>query len=223
MMHGPINIRFYFDVLLTVHLSIFISVINQVDEQNFCLKISLFHASTCFEHMYSSSWGQNCLWYHHTYRCDDTRGWVMQFWPPDDGHMYSKHVLAWNELIVKQKYCASIWLVTEINEPFMSIFCRRLQTESTHTAIFQYTFVVWYVIVKYGRESSVSILCFDLTIWLNVAFLSSPQTEWDSFSVCAAACFGVVLCCLSFIAHKDNPSHLFSQRCLLFLSLQAFN
>ena len=39
-----------FDVLLTVHLSILILVINQLDAQNFCFTISLFHASTCFEH-----------------------------------------------------------------------------------------------------------------------------------------------------------------------------
>jgi len=39
-----------FDVLLTVHLSIFILVINQLDAQNFCFTVSLFHASTCFEH-----------------------------------------------------------------------------------------------------------------------------------------------------------------------------
>ena len=70
-----------FDVLLTVHLSIFISVINQLDAQNFCFTISLFHASTCFE--------QTC----------------------------SKHVEAWNKLIVKQKFCASSWLITEINWP----------------------------------------------------------------------------------------------------------
>jgi len=37
----------FFDVLLTVHLSIFISVINQLDAQNFCFTISLFHASAC--------------------------------------------------------------------------------------------------------------------------------------------------------------------------------
>jgi len=37
------------------------------------------------------------LWYHHTYRCDDTRGCVMQFWPPDDEHMCSKHVEVWNK------------------------------------------------------------------------------------------------------------------------------
>jgi hypothetical protein len=50
-----------FDVLLTVHLSIFISVINQPDAQNFCFTISLFHASTRFKHMCLSSGGQNCI------------------------------------------------------------------------------------------------------------------------------------------------------------------
>jgi len=29
-----------------------------------------------------------------TYRCDDTRGCVMQFRPPDEEHMCSKHVEA---------------------------------------------------------------------------------------------------------------------------------
>ena len=43
-----ITVKIYFDVLLTVHLSIFISVINQLDAQNICFTISLFHASTCF-------------------------------------------------------------------------------------------------------------------------------------------------------------------------------
>ena len=32
-----------------------------------------------------------------TYRYDDTIGRVMQFWPPDDKHMCSKHVEAWNK------------------------------------------------------------------------------------------------------------------------------
>ena len=39
----------------------FISVINQLDAQNVCFIISLFHASTCFEHMCSSSGRQNCI------------------------------------------------------------------------------------------------------------------------------------------------------------------
>ena len=45
---------------------------------------------------------------------DDTRGCVRQLWPPDDEHMCSKHVEAWNKHIVKQ-FCASSWLNTEIN------------------------------------------------------------------------------------------------------------
>jgi len=51
----------FFYVLLTVNLSIIISVINQLDAQNFCFTISLFHAPTCFEHMCSSSGGEKCI------------------------------------------------------------------------------------------------------------------------------------------------------------------
>jgi len=61
------------------------------------------------------------IWYHHTYRCDDTRGCVMQFWPPDDEHMCSKHVEAWNKLSAKQKFCASSLLNTEIK--WSDTFC----------------------------------------------------------------------------------------------------
>ena len=85
----------FWDVLLTLHLNIFISVINQIDAQNICFKVRLFNACTCFEHMCSSSGGQNYIaqtlvsshLVHETatYRCDDTRGCVMQFCPPDDG------------------------------------------------------------------------------------------------------------------------------------------
>ena len=64
-------------------LYLFINI-NQLDALN--VIISLFQASTCFEHMY--------LWYHHTYRCDDTRDCMIQFCPPDNEHMCSKHVEA---------------------------------------------------------------------------------------------------------------------------------
>ena len=50
-----------FDALPTVHLSTSISVINQLDAQNVCFTISLFHASTCFEQMCSSSGAQKCI------------------------------------------------------------------------------------------------------------------------------------------------------------------
>jgi len=49
------------------------------------------------------------------YRCDDTRGGVMQFWPADDEHMCSKHVEAWNKLIVKQNFVHQVWLITEMH------------------------------------------------------------------------------------------------------------
>jgi len=37
----------------------------------------------------------------------------MQFWPPGNEYICSKHVGAWNKLIVKQRFCASSWLITE--------------------------------------------------------------------------------------------------------------
>ena len=108
--------------------------INQLDALNFIM--SLFHASTCFEH-YVVIVRRSKLYYtasgtitpiggrpmHRmredstsqpmhgkaTYRCDGTRCCTVQFWSPDDEHMCSKHVEAWNKLIIK--FCASSWLI----------------------------------------------------------------------------------------------------------------
>jgi len=43
----------HFSVTPVIIIRIFISVINQLDAQNFSFTISLFHASTYFEHMCS--------------------------------------------------------------------------------------------------------------------------------------------------------------------------
>jgi len=82
-----------FDVLLTVHLSIFILVINQLDAQNFCFTIIFFHASTCFEHhvliirrskfYYTASGiitpiGGRPVHGTATYRCDDDEHMVLE-------------------------------------------------------------------------------------------------------------------------------------------------
>ena len=67
--------------------------------------MSLFHASTCIEHMCSSSGGQKLCYtvsgiitpigvMNNTYRCDDTRDCIVQFWPPDDEHLCSIRVEA---------------------------------------------------------------------------------------------------------------------------------
>ena len=122
-------------------LTDFISVIKQLDAQN-CFTISFISCLYVFRahlliirrsklHYTASGIHHNYRWptraqvqtsplsqpAHRTatYWCDDTRGCVLQFWPPDDEHMCSKHVEVWNKLIIKQKFCASSWLITEIN------------------------------------------------------------------------------------------------------------
>ena len=89
----------YFDVLLTVHLSVFISVFNQLDAQNLFHNKFYFmplHVSSTCSHHQEVKIALHSLWYHHTYRWPSRarveRGCVMQFWPPDGEHMCSKHV-----------------------------------------------------------------------------------------------------------------------------------
>ena len=80
----------FFDVLLTVHLGIFISAINQLDAQNLCFTISFISRLYMFRahmliirrsklHYTASGIITPIGWYHHTYRCDDTRGCVIKF------------------------------------------------------------------------------------------------------------------------------------------------
>jgi len=63
----------------------------------------------------------------------------MQF-RPDDGHMCSKHVEAWNKLIVKQKFCASGWLITKIN---ILNKCPRYVTPLQFVPVLQQPFQIW--------------------------------------------------------------------------------
>jgi len=119
-MIGSLTMKWWSDnhlVYLHQLREIFIPVINQLDEQNFCFTVyfmPLHVSSTCAHHQ-EVKIALHSLWYHHTYRCYDTRGCVIQFWPPDDEHMCSKHVEPWNKFTVKQKFCVSSWLITEIN------------------------------------------------------------------------------------------------------------
>ena len=74
------------------------------------------HVSSTSAHRQEAKIVLYSLWYHHTYRwpsrarvdrvlskpvyrtatyrCDDTRDCIKQFWPPDDEHLCSKHVEA---------------------------------------------------------------------------------------------------------------------------------
>jgi len=85
----------------------FISVFNQLDAQNLFhnkFYLMLLHVSSTCAHHQEVKIALHSLWYHHTYRYDDTRGCVMQFWPPDDEHMCSKHVEAWNKTYFKTNF-----------------------------------------------------------------------------------------------------------------------
>jgi len=106
------------DALLSAHLnlSIVISVIYQLDAQNFCFTISLFHASTCFEHhvliirrskLYYTAPPLTCFSVTIPKAVEYNFDLLMM------STWYSKHVEAWNKLIVKQKCCASSWLITK--------------------------------------------------------------------------------------------------------------
>ena len=100
------NVHNDFDVLLTVHLSIFILVINQLDAQNLfynkfisCLYMFRAHVLTV---------RRSKLYYTASGIITPMGGCIIQFWPPDDEHMCSKHVEAWNKLTVKQILCIKL-------------------------------------------------------------------------------------------------------------------
>ena len=48
------------------------------------------------------------------YRFDDTRDCIIQFCPPDDEHMCSKHVEAWNKLIIKLSASSLLILINKL-------------------------------------------------------------------------------------------------------------
>jgi len=72
---------------LLSYIRLFISVINQLDAQNVCFTISLFHASTCFEH-HVLIIRRSKLYYTASGIITPTGGRL------DDEHMCSKHVEA---------------------------------------------------------------------------------------------------------------------------------
>ena len=84
--------------------NIFISVFNQLDAQNLFYNKFYFmplHVSDTCAHHQEVKIALRSLWYHHTYRCDrcdDTS------WPPDDKHICSKHVEAWNKTYCKTNF-----------------------------------------------------------------------------------------------------------------------
>ena len=52
------------------------------------------HVSSTSAHRQEAKLVLYSLWYQHTYKCDDNIDRIVQFWPPDDEHVCSKHVEA---------------------------------------------------------------------------------------------------------------------------------
>jgi len=110
----------------------------------------------------------------------------MQFWPPDDEHMCSKHVETWNKLIVKQKFCASSRLITEMHGKQNVKICVRLRFYSK--SAFKYKSSVLLVRTEkslcYFRKC-----CFhgsDVAIRRSLFFTTKCSHDWNfdgSFSV----------------------------------------
>ena len=122
----------------------FLSVINQLDAQNFCFTVSLFHASTCFE------------------------------------HMCSKHVEAWKKLIVKQKLCASGWLITEMHSQqnvkrWFPIGYLGLQTRT------QNKYVIL-ILVLHGNNGYTNAQC--CTYIACLVFMSHKLFIWQPLELC---------------------------------------
>jgi len=108
--------------------------------------ISLFHVSTCFE------------------------------------HMCSKHVEAWSKLIVKQKFGASSWLITEIN-----ILRRTVSKTSKHThTCWNYIHMCVYIYIHTHTHIHVGAtweVCSQLQAPVVLPQTKEPSAQWLDYGV----------------------------------------
>ena len=134
--------RKFLPLSLSLSLSIFICI--------YILKNFILHI-----HFYPEYWSQFLSQPAHgttTYRCDDTRGCIVQFWPPDDEHVCSKRVETWNKLIIK--FSASSCLILRLKKIDLNVQPIRLKTTITlyrfinHRAnVYFYPNFIWYVVL----------------------------------------------------------------------------
>ena len=121
----------------------FISVSNQLDAQNFCFTVSLFHASTCFEH-------------------------VLIIWRSKLHYTTSDIITPIGVMMVKQKFCASSWLVTEIT----ILRCTVSKTSKKHNLLYGglHVSTLYRVIVRPSLKSSQWMLrkCWDPKLRIKV-------------------------------------------------------
>jgi len=73
-----------------------------------------------------------------THRCDDIRGCVMQFWPPDDEHMRSKHVEAGNKTYCETNFVHQVGQILRCMISKTPKYCNELRNANINIYLFWY-------------------------------------------------------------------------------------
>ena len=129
------------------------------------------------------------LWYHHTYRCDHTRDCKIQFCPPDDEHMCSKHVESWSKLIIK--FSASSWFILINRHNLLLCLVVNFPCVSAKYAIVNLTFIcpcIANIFAAYNQQDSAF---HNLHVFISVRrstcfrrfFSASPGAQNCTYSV----------------------------------------
>ena len=136
------------------------------------------------------------------YRCDDTRGCVTQFWPPDGEHMCSKHVQAWNKTYCK----TNLLCIKLVNywDKFISVFRHQIGDEKSKNMwnlyvikfpLKQYSLITVYYLYSFY----ISLYLCHISLYLCCSDVIFCVVHW------LIVLFYVVLVCKCVLPPGDHP------------------
>ena len=195
---------FFFNILLTVHLNIFISKY----QPTWCTKFyNKFISSLYMFRAYLLIVRRAKLYY--------TVSGITQFCPPDDEHMCSKHVEAWNKLIIKFSASSPFLFILIFRQNIVeSAVARFPEIESSPNS---FTFVIPLYLIRF-QIFGFPTISKDL-LPSRILTFSAEFCSWD---VCMYLAFRALLCratsllvpgaqCSLCIFHCPRNVHLFDQ------------
>jgi len=137
-------------------------------------------------------------------------------------HMCSKHVEAWNKLIVKQTFCALSWLIIEINIMRCTVsktskkkfgVCPWISSQSDN---FHYT-NLWINNCIFSEQNQLQEMIFDLTLSLPFSELQTGPLSWEK------AVFTKLLHRLTKMSKEHNHyKHTYALNIIFFFFLYFF-